>query len=88
MADLTNTQGTTPVELVNESSGNIVVVNTDGSLNIAGINTSVPSTVNISSFVADGKVFSVKLEAPVQSYVLVDLWRHCDRSVTYAYTYR
>ena len=31
MADLTNAQGSTPVELINETSGNTLVINTDGS---------------------------------------------------------
>lgn len=33
MADLTNTQGSTPVEVVNETSGNTLAINSDGGIN-------------------------------------------------------
>lgn len=35
MADLTNAQGTTSVEVLNETSGNTLTINSDGSLNAA-----------------------------------------------------
>lgn len=59
MSDLSFTQSADPVTIVNETTGNQVAVNADGSINISGINVTVPSAVNVTNFVDQGKVFTL-----------------------------
>lgn len=60
MADLTNLQGSTPVELINETSGNSATVNADGSLNVA--NSGVTTTPQVySSSVSKSAVGATEL---------------------------
>jgi hypothetical protein len=47
VADLTNSQSTTPVEVSNETSGNTLAVNADGSVNVVGSFSSSQPAVNV-----------------------------------------
>lgn len=53
MADLTNLQGSTPVEIINETSGNSTSVNTDGTL---------ATRANEQQLAAESKVFTMNWE--------------------------
>jgi hypothetical protein len=61
MSDIANNQKNT-VGIENITSGNDLVVNSDGSINVAGIISNVPAATNVSQFVSGGKVFSLSAQ--------------------------
>jgi hypothetical protein len=58
MADIANNQKNT-VGIENITSGNDLVVNSDGSINVAGLVNNIPASNTISKLVSEGKVFTL-----------------------------
>ena len=61
MSDLTFSQGTDPVSVFNDTSGNQLIINSDGSINTMP-SLSIPQAASISNYVSNNQTYTVALD--------------------------